>query len=157
MRMPSIAGLLFGLAASTVVAAQQPKPMSVSRPAASAPLIKPGLWEIVNAIDTAGSGVKRTVTARACYSADDVKSAERIVPLQREAGMKCENRNIKQQSAIVDWQVACTGKEGSRSGAGRLTLTDESFTGQASLEAKGKGKPIKITQSISGKRLGDCK
>src|SRR5215813_1966158 len=75
------------------------------------PVMKPGLWEIVTVNETAGSPMKRTITARACYSADDVSSLPRVLPQQREFGMKCELRDPKAQGTSATWHVTCSGKD----------------------------------------------
>jgi Protein of unknown function (DUF3617) len=122
-----------------------------------APAMKPGLWEINYQIDTAGSDAKRNITARSCYGADDFKAIERVVPVQREFGMKCENRQVTPQGATVTWKIMCTGKDGSLIGSGEMTLSAEGYEAKASLDANAKGKAVKVAQTIVGKRVGDCK
>ena len=128
--------------------------------AVAAGVMKPGLWEIANVIDVAGTNSRRTITSRSCYSAADVTSAARLIPVQREAGLKCENRDIKAQGDAVSWAVACTGQGGSMTGKGTLTLGVDSFAGQASLivktDAKTGAKSQKMQQSMAGRRLGEC-
>ena len=122
-----------------------------------APAMKPGLWEINYQIDTAGSDAKRNITARSCYGADDFKAIERVVPVQREFAMKCENREVTPQGATVKWKILCTGKDSSLTGDGAMTLYAEGYEAKASLDAKTKGKAGKVTQTIVGKRVGECK
>jgi Protein of unknown function (DUF3617) len=122
-----------------------------------APVMKPGLWEINYQIDTAGSDAKRNIATRSCYGADDVKAIERVVPVQREFGMKCENRQVTSQGASVTWKIMCTGKDSSLIGSGEMTLSAEGYEAKASLDAKVKGKATKVAQTIVGKRVGDCR
>ena len=122
-----------------------------------APAMKPGLWEINYQIDTAGSDAKRNITARSCYGADDFKAIERVVPVQREFGMKCENREVTAQGATVTWKITCTGKDSSLVGTGEMTLSAEGYEAKATLDAKTKGKAAKVSQTIIGKRVGECK
>ena len=121
------------------------------------PAMKAGLWEITYQIETTSSTAKRNITARNCYTADDFKAIERVVPVQREFGMKCENREVTPQGAMVSWKIVCTSKDGSLSGTGTMTLAAEGYEAKASLDAKTKGKASKVEQSITGKRVGDCK
>ena len=122
-----------------------------------APAVKPGLWEINYQIDTAGSDAKRNIMARSCYGADDFKAIERVVPVQREFGMKCENREVTPQGVTVTWKIICTGKDSSLIGSGEMTLSADGYEAKASLDAKTKGKAGKVTQTIVGKRVGECK
>ena len=130
-------------------------------PAASAQgqaVMKPGLWEIVTVNETPGSPTKRTVTARACYSADDVANLPRVLPQQREFGMKCELRDPKVQGTSATWQVACTGKDGSMSGPAKMSMGPDSYTAEADLQLKKPGaKPVKVAQKVSAKWLEACK
>ena len=140
-------------AASAGAVLAQPK----AEPVVVKAVMKPGLWEISNSIDTAGSPTKRTVTSRACYSAEDVKSLLRIIPQQREFGMKCENRDVKSSGATVTWKVTCAGKDGTLSGSGAMAPADSAYAAQANLELRSGGKASKVAQKISGKWISECK
>ncbi len=117
----------------------------------------PGLWEITNAIETVGSTSKRTVTMRICYGPDDVAAAPRIIPPQREFGMKCDTRDVKTVDSAVTWRVACVGKESSLNGSGKMIPAAQSYSATASLNAKTGAKTSKVEQSISGKWISECK
>ena len=135
-------------------------PAATAADAVTAGVMKPGLWEIANVIDVAGTDSRRTITSRSCYSAADVTSAARLIPVQREVGLKCENHDVKAQGDAVSWAVACTGQGGSMAGKGTLTLGANGFAGQASLvmktDAKSGAKSQKVQQSMAGRRLGEC-
>jgi len=165
MRLPHAAAFLLAVvvmnsALAQVKTATPVSAASTTAAAATASVMKPGLWEIAVVIDVAGTNSRRTVTSRSCYSAADVTSAARVLPLQREAGLKCENRDVKAQGAVVSWAVACTGQGGSMAGKGTLTLGADSFAGQASLvtktDAKTGAKSQKVQQSMAARRLGEC-
>ncbi len=120
--------------------------------------MKPGLWEITTINETAGSTTKRTVTSRSCYALSDVTSVGRIVPQQREFGMKCETRDARQQGFEATWRVACSGKDSTMNGSGKMSLAAESFSGRAELELKGAAaKPVKVEQKVAGVWMGPCK
>ena len=161
MRLPHAAALVLVVAVSNLAFAQVKTAapvMAASAVKADATdgVMKPGLWEIANVIDVAGTNSRRTVTSRSCYSAADVTSAARMLPVQREVGLKCENRDVKAQGGAVSWVIACTGQSGSMVGKGTLTLGADSFAGQAALVAKTGAKTQKVQQSMAGRRLGEC-
>lgn len=118
--------------------------------------MKPGLWEISIAEHAPATATTRTTTARVCYSADDVKSVERIVPVQRTFGTKCDNRDIR-AGAKVSWNIVCKGKDGNSAGTASMVPATETYAAQALLEVKTKGKESKVEQTITGKRVGECK
>ena len=156
MHRSIVAALLLSLAASPVLAQTKPAAADAAKPAGA--VLKPGLWEIVTVNETAGSPVKRTVTARTCFTADDVGNLARILPQQREAGMKCESREAKAQGASATWRVVCAGKDSSLAGPGKMTLAPEAYSGQADLELKKAGaKPVKVEQKVSAKWIEACK
>jgi hypothetical protein len=128
-----------------------------AQPAAKA-VMKPGLWEIVTVSETPGIARKTTTTARACYSADDVANVTRILPQQREAGMKCELRDAKAQGATATWKIACTGKEGALGGDAKMTMAADNYSAAADLELKKAGaKPQKVAQKVTAKWIEACK
>ena len=165
MRLPHAAAFLLAVvvmnsALAQVKTATPVATASAATASANAGVMKPGLWEIAVVIDVAGTNSRRTVTSRKCYSAADLTSAARVIPVQREVGLKCENRDVKARGDAVSWAVACTGQGGSMAGKGTLTLGADSFAGQASLvaktDAKTGAKSQKVQQSMAGRRLGEC-
>jgi Protein of unknown function (DUF3617) len=151
----AIGAALLGALATATVASAQTKP---AKPAAVAevPAMAAGLWEVTLVEQAPNSTNKRTITARTCLSGEDVKLLERVLPQQRDVGMKCQHREVKAQGAVVSWKIACTGKDSTTSGVAQLTLASESYSGQAKLERKTGGKSSKVDQDIAGKRVGDC-
>lgn len=157
--------LLSGVAVASAFA--QPKPAVAPVPAeaaktapAAAPAapMKPGLWELTTAIETAGSTTKRTVVGRACYGAADAADMQRIIPQQREFGMRCENRDAKTVGASTTWNIVCTSKEANMNGTGKMSVSGAAYTGRAELELKKRGaKPVKVDQTVSGKWIETCK
>jgi len=154
--IPIRAVALAALALAAVVPAHA---QTAPPPAAAGPaLIKPGLWEITVLNETPGSSTRRSVVSRSCFAGEDVASVNRLLPRQREAGMQCENRDVRPTAHGATWQVACTVKGASLSGPAKLSLAGGGYVGEAELELKKSGsKPAKVSQRISGKLVGECK
>jgi hypothetical protein len=128
-----------------------------AQPAAKG-VMKPGLWEIVTVNETPGVAMKRTTTARACYTTEDVANLNRILPQQREPGMKCETRDAKAQGASATWKIACTGKDGDLGGNAKMTMAADGYSAAADLELKKRGaKPVKVEQKVTAKWIEACK
>lgn len=150
-----LAGLL-----SFPAAWAQPKPMApeVAKAAPAAATMKPGLWELTTVVETAGSTTKRTVVGRSCYAPADVADVQRVIPQQREFGMRCENRDAKSQGPSTTWSVVCTSKDATMNGTGKMSFGNAAYTGRAELELKKRGaKPVKVEQTVSGKWIEACK
>lgn len=145
--------VLFALVGGTISVQAQPKPAV----AATAPEMKPGLWEIVSVDQAPNTIDKRTTTSRICYSADDLKVPERFVPPQRDFSVKCQNREVKAQSASVTWKLVCTGTDVSRTGTGKMVPAIDTYSAQVAFDVKTKGKASKLEQTVTGKWVSECK
>jgi hypothetical protein len=135
----------------------QPKAAAPAPAATAAVAMRPGLWELSITEQAPNSASKRTAVSRLCYSAEDVKTPARVIPQQHGFGMKCDNLEPKADGSSLAWKVACKSKEGSTSGAATMTLGADSYSGQAKLDSRLNGKAGKLEQTITGKRVGDCK
>jgi hypothetical protein len=144
-------------AAAPSWAQKQAAPAAPAAAAGSTPM-RPGLWETSVEMQTVGSETKRTVVSRTCYADTDVTDAARVLPRQREPGMKCENRDVKLQAGKAGWQVACSSADGSLSGPAELTFAASSYAGKAELERRKKGaKAEKVSARLAGKWVEACK
>ena len=133
-------------------------PAAAGLAAAAATAMRPGLWETTVTVQTAGAESRRTIVSRTCYAATDVSDAARVLPRQREPGMKCENRDVKPQAGKASWQVACASADGSLAGPAEVTFAATSYAGKAELERKKKGaKAEKVSATLSGKWVEACK
>ena len=109
-------------------------------------------------VQTVGSDTKRTIVSRSCYAATDVTDAARVLPRQREPGMKYENRDVKLQTA----KASVAGRLHLRRRQPRPALPSSpsppsSYTGRAELERKKKGaKTEKVSSTLSGKWVEAC-
>ncbi|MEP7300989.1 MAG: DUF3617 family protein [Caldimonas sp.] len=138
-------------------AAAPAAPAVLPQTSAATPM-RPGLWENSIAIETAGSTTRRTIVSRACYTPADLADIARLLPKQREPGMKCENRDARAQGANATWQVACASPEGSLAGTAEMAVTATTYTGRAELERKKRGaKAEKVAETLAGKWLEACK
>jgi hypothetical protein len=151
------AALLF---AAGPACAQKPAAPAAPAPAAVAggTPMRAGLWETTMAIQTVGADSKRTIVSRACYADTAVADVARVLPRQREPGMKCENRDPKLQGGKATWQIACTSADGSLAGPAELTFAATTYAGKAELERKKRGaKTEKVSSTLSGKWIEACK
>ena len=132
-------------------------PSAAAAPSTAAPVARSGLWEITIAEQVVNSTNKRNTLSRICLGPDDVKIAARVIPAQRSLGMHCDNLGLDDQGTTLTWKVACKGKEGSINGAATMTLAAESYVAQVKLDSRVGSKAGKLEQTITGKRVGDCK
>jgi hypothetical protein len=145
---------LASLLLSTSVMAAPP----AAAPAPAEPFaMKPGMWETVVANETPGVDAKRATTSRACFTAADIASTQQALPRQADFGAKCSIKDYKLVNNVATWSLNCTTKTGTLSGPGTITYKAAEFTGSAALVSKDGGKSTKVNQTLTGKRLSDCK
>ena len=119
--------------------------------------LKPGLWEMSVVVENTAAGSRRQLVGRSCITAADSANPQRVVPVQREAGMQCENRDLKREGSNWVWAFSCKSAEATQAGKGRLSILGASYLGRAEAELKTKGaKPVQLAQTYSGRWLQAC-
>ena len=117
---------------------------------ADAATINPGLWELV--VTTHIDGVKAGMppqTIRQCVS------EKNVVP--RDISQNgCRISNVKVRGGNVSWEMRCANQSGQISGQGRLNYAGNRMQGQASLVVRQNGTTLKMQQTYSGRRVGNC-
>ena len=145
---------LLALGASQVAAAQS---AASGTAAASAPLVKPGLWETTTVIEDGAAATRRSIVGRTCVQAVDATRVQQILPVQRERDTPCENRDVRHDGSAWTWTVSCRSADATRSGVGRMVLSGDSYLGRAELDVRRKGaKAVKVQQTFSGKWIQPC-
>ena len=125
---------------------------------ASPAQMKPGLWEITVVNQAPGTTNRRSTVSQVCYRAEDFKVPQKLLPPQGDFGMVCDAKEYKVAGDKATWRAVCTGKGGkSVSGLSEMIATATSYSGSANVESKADGKTSKLKQTLSGKRLGECK
>ena len=146
------------IAGPAVAQKAAPAPATIAAPNGGPTPMRPGIWEITQVVETVGSNGKRTIVSRACYAAADVADIVHVLPKQREAGMRCENRDAKSQGTSANWSVSCISPEGTLTGTADLSMTGTTYSGHADLERKRRGaKAEKVAEALSAKWLEACK
>ena len=138
--------------AQKAAATTAPDAAAAPAAAAAAAAMRPGMWETTATIETTGAESRRIIVSRSCFAATDLSDVARVLPRQREPGMKCENRDIKSQAGKASWQITCSSAEGSLAGPAEVTFAATSYAGKADLERRKKGaKAEKVSSVLSGK------
>ena len=131
-------------------------PLAAPAPAADAPDISPGEWEITIATEMQGLPVAvptPPMTFTSCVT------PEKPVPLQPQQGSQCSVLETKTEGDTVTWRIRCDdGQGGSYDGSGRIVYKSDRVEGEQTMTMTGMGDtPIKMTSKMKGRRLGPCK
>jgi hypothetical protein len=114
--------------------------------------MRPGLWETTIQSSMAGG---KPHSMRSCMTAAQLEDPKGAMPKMQDKGMKCDQLDYKINGATVSWKMRCTG-EMPMEGTGQMTAGPDSYTGKIDMSMKMQGQTMNISQTMSGKRLGDC-
>jgi hypothetical protein len=113
-----------------------------------------GEWEITTQVSIAGMPFQpKPVTRTQCVTAKDP------VPHPADDQGKCEISTVK-AGKTTTWHIKCDkGPNQKIEGDGEITYSGDSMEGKATLtmQTPRKPEPIQATQTVKGRRLGDCK
>ncbi len=139
-----------------------PLALMMAHTAFAAAQMKPGLWETTAVIEMPAVLKKVNTTIRSCYTADDIKNPQRLIPVLHEVGMKCEIKDYKLVGETASFKETCTDKATTMSGSGTMAMKADSYAYSANLEQKpldpkSADKVVKVKETLTGKHIGDCK
>lgn len=124
-------------------------PMATARGAVD---VRTGLWE--TRVESSVEGMPMApppVTHRTCVTGDD------LVPDMDAAGQECEVLEHDINGNRVSWRVSCSHEGMTTTGNGLITYSGDRYEGK--IEMNMQGGPMgamKMTQTITGKRVGEC-
>lgn len=114
--------------------------------------MRPGLWETTV---TSNMGGGQPFTSRACVTAKQLEDPQGAVPKMPENGMKCSQVDYRISGSTVTWKMRCTG-DVPMEGSGQMTAGPDSYNGKMDMTVKMKGQSMTMSQTMAGKRVGDC-
>jgi hypothetical protein len=68
---------------------------------------------------------------------------------------ECSITDSKKVGNTVTYRIQCTGKE-SLVGDGQITYAGDSYTGRMHMTGTGGGQPFDMTQTYTGRKIGEC-
>ncbi len=119
--------------------------------------LKDGLWEITAKVEMAGmpAGSVPAQKITQCITKKDA------IPQKGDAdkNMECKTTSTNVVGDTVKWSMKCQGKDGVKMDSeGTATYKGDKFDGVTHMTMAQPGqKPMKMTQRMSGRRIGECK
>ena len=118
--------------------------------AGSTPNFKEGKWEITTKVEMEGMPMSMPpVKHTQCLNKDN------YVPQNAKPGQECEISDTKIAGDTVSWSMKCKGRGGEVNGTGKITYNGDTFSGEMVITMPAQN--MKMTNKITGKRIGDCK
>lgn len=142
----SASALVFALASGSF--------LLVAGPAAADVSVHEGEWEITTTLAMTGVPFQPPPSTHTqCMTKKDA------VPQPKDQG-NCQISTVKTDGKTVQWHIKCEkGPNQSLEGEGATTYNGDALEGHASFTLKSprSPNPVQATQTIKGRRLGDCK
>jgi hypothetical protein len=139
--------IISGLAAVVL-----PGMLSMAAGATEAMDVQAGLWE--SRIESVIEGLPISpppMIHRNCVSEED------LVPKMESPGQECKVLEHRVSGSTVNWQVQCNQDGMTMTGTGKIVYSGDSYEGDVVMTMDGGPMgPMKMTQTMSGQRIGDC-
>ena len=114
--------------------------------------MRAGLWETAVTSNMTGG---KPIVSRVCITPKQLEDPQGVVPKMDEGPIKCERLDVKTSGSTVSWKMRCTG-EVPMEGSGQMTAGPDSWNGKMDMTMKMQGQSMTMSQTMSGKRVGDC-
>jgi uncharacterized protein DUF3617 len=129
--------------------------LSVPAGLAASTEMQPGLWEITTRVEIQNMPQRMPPqTIRHCYTKKDIEEKNPTIPQSQDKN--CQIKDYVLDGNKASWSMVCTG-ENPMSASGTMTIGATSFSGTMKSHSGEGGEAMDVTQSWSGKRVGDCK
>lgn len=124
-----------------------------SNAALAASPMQAGLWEITTKMEMPGmpAGMGQQ-TVRQCIRPNEAENPEKTLPKDDQ----CQVKDYRLQGNSASWRMECRG-EGQMTGTGSITYGGTSYSGTIKMNIRQGGQAMAMTQTLAGKRIGDCK
>ena len=118
----------------------------------AAPNMKPGLWETKVRTEMGGVPVQMPpVTTRQCIRESD------LVPQTNSSGQDCKVVDQNLSNSTVTWRIECKAENMHTTGNGKIMYHGDTFQGRIDMTMNQQGMgPMSMSQTLEGKRIGDC-
>ena len=122
--------------------------------------IEPGMWE--SEINVKMEGMPMALppqTHKQCLTAQDIADGENglIHPASVDPNQKCHVKGHEHKGNTIDMRMVCTSKEGSSNFSGKIIIDSRTaYHGGFDADVVTELGPVKMHQTFSGKRTGDC-
>lgn len=112
---------------------------------------KDELWDVTMKMEMAGMPFAMPAqTSRVCVEKGNDAG---LVPKNEKED--CQVLDQKRSGNKFTFRVACTGKN-PMTGSGEFTYATDSYDGRMQMKGTAEGQPFDMTQTVSGKKVGNC-
>ncbi len=111
--------------------------------------MRPGRWEITSSVEMPGMAFTMPSTKHVqCLTDKD------LIPESQQQDNQCEILENTQSGNTVTWKVVCNAEGGTMTSSGKIVYNGDTFEG--TVVTNGPQMPSGMTQTMTGKRIGEC-
>ncbi len=119
---------------------------------ASAMDMKDGLWEFTTKMDMPGMPMQMPAMKHTqCLTSKD--NVPQVKEMDKGNKQDCKIKNTDVKGNTVTWEVDCVSEGKQVKSIGKVTYKGDTFEGETKMEMDS----MKMTQQMSGRRIGNCK
>jgi hypothetical protein len=118
--------------------------------------LQPGNWQVTMAMEMEGVaavGAMPPTVLNHCIKPEDVKDPKTIAEGNQSKDRHCQVSDVKVENGKVSYGFTC---DRGTTGQSEITYSGTSYEGTIVMTVAAGAKPMKLTQHVKGKRLGDC-
>jgi hypothetical protein len=108
------------------------------------------MWEVTTKMEVAGNQAATPAQTKQVCLARGLK-AESYIPRREE----CKVTDTERSGSKLTYKMVCTGKD-PMIASGEITTGPKSYEGKMSMSGMQDGQTMKMTQTFSGKLIGEC-
>lgn len=120
--------------------------------AAAAFNFHPGNWQVTISTEMEGQPSMQPMTVTKCERAQEVPTPEAMIAKMQKSS-KCQASEVKVNSDKASWTFTC---QNGAKGAGEMLFAADTYESTMHMSMATKKGPMKMTQHVKGKRIGDC-
>jgi hypothetical protein len=112
----------------------------------------PGKWQLTMATEMEGQPPMQPMIVTKCEQAQEAATPEALIAKLHKSS-KCQASDVKISSDKGSWSFTC---QNGAKGTGEMVFATDTYESTMHMSMVTKKGPMKVTQHVKGKRIGDC-
>lgn len=120
-------------------------------------MMAPGLWKMTLNMQVEGSSMDLPArTIRRCITQAALEKDQGIPQSLTHGNMTCKTISKNHSGHTVSWTMACTGQGKMQVDGTVVFESQQAYHSVVHMSGTLYGRPIQVTQTMQGKRIGEC-
>lgn len=120
-------------------------------------MIAPGLWEMTVQMQIEGISTSMPAqTVQQCVTQAELAKNRGIPKPQTHGDVTCKTTSMNRSGNTLRWTMACTGQSAMQMDGIMTFDSHKAYHSTVHMTGTMQGRQIRMTQSLQGKRIGEC-